>query len=157
MPNLTGSAEVIHNDTISTDATQQVALGTRARDVNANEYIYLLGTAALVGGTWVHYNLDTGTTEKMTAGAVRPVAISGTSITAGLYGWFQIFGKNTLAATDTVAALKQLYIDGTAGRADDLAVSGDAIVNAISLTADTSNVATVFIQYPYTLGTGISS
>ena len=65
------------------------------------------------------------------------------------YGWAQIYGPNTVAKTDTVAADKALYIDGTTGRADDADVAGDAIHGAFSMTADTSNVATVYLTYPF--------
>ena len=47
------------------------------------------------------------------------------------------------------AADKALYIDGTAGRADDADVSGDSIHGAFSMTADTTNVATVMLNYPF--------
>jgi hypothetical protein len=65
------------------------------------------------------------------------------------YSWFQVHGVNTIAKTDTVAADKPLYIDGTTGRADDAVVNGDLIYNAFSQTADTTNVCTVRIHYPF--------
>ena len=156
MANLTGSAEIFHGNTTSVDSSQQVALGTRARDVNSNEFIYLVGTASTTGGTWVTFNLQSSVTKILAANDVGPVAIAGTSIGAGQYGWYQIFGLNTIAKTDTVAALKPLFVDGTDGRADDAFVAVDRIVNAISLAADTSNVAPVFIQYPFVQGTSFN-
>ena len=148
MANLTGSPQVFHGNTTTTDATAQVSVGTRGFDNAGGEFIYLLGTASTTAGTWVTYNVSTPYTELLAANGIGAVAIAGTSITAGLYGWYQIFGKNTQAKTDTVAANAPLYIDGTNGRADDADVAGDTIYGAFSLTADTSNVATVFLMYP---------
>ena len=66
------------------------------------------------------------------------------------YGFAQIFGENTTASVDAVASAGlPLYIDGTAGRADaGTDVSGDFIIGAISTSAASSNVASVFLNYP---------
>lgn len=88
-------------------------------------------------------------TTLLVANAVGAIAIAMAAIdTTSKYGWFQIFGVNTIAKTDTIAADSALFIDGTAGRVDDLGVSGDLVIGAYSMTADTSNIATVFILYP---------
>lgn len=147
MAALTGWAGSFHADTSIVDDSAQVTVGTRALDASGNEYVYLLGVASTGAGSWVTFN-ESYATALLTANAVGPVAIAMAAIVAGKYGWYQRYGVNTVAKTDTVAADLQLYIDGTDGRADDADVAGDAIINAISMTADTSNVATVFIAYP---------
>lgn len=148
MATLTGAAQIFSGDTSVVDSAQQVQLGTRARDTAGNEFIYLKGVASTSAGSWVKYDENYATT-LLAADAVGPVAIAMAATVASTYGWYQIFGVNTVAKTDTVAADKALYIDGTAGRADDLGVAGDLIFGAQSQTADTSNVATVFLSYPY--------
>lgn len=117
-------------------------------DGGKTEYIYLKGVASVVAGDWVVFDEAFATT-RLVADEVGPVAIAMAAVVADKYGWFQIYGVNTIAKTDTVAADAALYIDGTTGRADDAAVTGDLIMGAFSMTADTSNVATVFLNYPY--------
>ena len=148
MANLTGGAQSFHGDTADIDTSALVAVGTRARDAAGNEYIYLKGVASVGAGSWVTFN-ESYATALLTANAVGPVAIAMAAIVANNWGWFQIYGVNTIAKTDTTSADLQLFIDGTDGRADDAVVSGDMIVGAQSQTADSSNVATVSIQYPH--------
>lgn len=130
------------------DSSKTDVLGQRRKDEVGNEYIYLAGAASTAAGKWVTFDESFATT-LLTANAVGPVAIAMSAVdSTSKYGWYQIYGVNTIASTDTVAADKQLYIDGTAGRADDANVAGDLILGAYSLTADTTNVATVHISYP---------
>ena len=131
------------------DTTKKFPLGHRAKDVNGNEYVYVKGVGSGASGSWVVFDEDYATT-LLTADEVGPVGIMMADLDATTdFGWAQVWGKNTIAKTDTVAADKALYIDGTAGRADDADVAGDSIHGAFSMTADTSNVATVFVAYPF--------
>ena len=130
------------------DTTQFAELGKRAWDAQGNEFVYLKGTASVSAGTWVTYD-ENYDIELMAANAVGPVAIAMAATTADTFGWYQIYGINTVARTDTIAAGASLYIDGTSGRADDVGVTGDLIVGALSMTADSSNVATVSLNYPH--------
>lgn len=130
------------------DAAAKVPVLTRFRSENGKEYIYLGGAANVDAGDWVSFD-EAGAVTLLAGNAVGCVGIAMAAIVANKFGWYQIYGVNTQAATDTVAADKQLYIDGTAGRADDANVAGDLIVGAFSVTADTSNVASVFLNYPY--------
>lgn len=148
MAYLTGVPQVADVNTSNVDTVAHHPLGTRMRDADGNEYIYLLGVASTAAGSWVSYD-EVYATTLLAANAVGRVAIAMAAIVASSYGWYQIYGKNTTAATDTVAADKALYIDGTAGRADDAGVAGDAIFGAWSRSADTSNVATVELNYPF--------
>ena len=132
----------------STSTVQHEVVGSRVFDNLGNQYIYLLGLAATAAGTWVTFN-ESYATALLTGDAIGPVAISMTANIGSQWGYYQISGINTIAVTDTIAADKQLYIDGTDGRADDADVAGDTIIGAISQTADTSNVATVWINHPF--------
>lgn len=160
MANLTGPAQAFVGDTSIVDTTQRERLGKRGWDEVGNEYVYLSGTGSVTAGSWVRYD-ENYQSDLLAANAVGPVAIAMAAVNASTsFGWFQVYGRNTIARTDTVAADKALFIDGTAGRADDLGVAGDGIVGASSMTADTSNVATVWINYPHVsddLGAGGSA
>lgn len=130
-------------------SAKRFRLGTRKNDVAGNEYIYLAGVTSNASGEWLVWDESFATT-RLTADEVGPVGVSMAAFDATTeYGWAQVYGKNTVAKTDTVAADKALYIDGTAGRADDADVAGDSIHGAFSMTADTSNVATVYLNYPF--------
>lgn len=157
MPNLTGYKQVFHGITSAVDTSAQVPVGSRAYDTSGGEWIYIRGTASTSNGTWVVYDLASDRTELLgRAGAFYgPVAILGTAVTATEFGWAQIHGVNRSASTDTIAARVQLYVDGTVGRVDDADAAGSAVVGAISLSADASNVATVFITYPFYGGAAI--
>lgn len=133
---------------VYTDLTKY-RLGQRVRDEKGKEYIFLKGASSTAAGVWATYDEAYATT-LLAANAVGPVGIAMAAIDANTkYGFYQIYGVNASASTDTVAADKALYIDGTAGRADDAVVTGDLIVGASSATADTSNVATVMLAYPF--------
>lgn len=125
-----------------------VTLGQRFEDKAGKVYVFCKGVASCAAGDWVKFDEAFALT-RLVADAVGPVGIAMGAIDATTKGgWVQVYGVNAIAKTDTVAADKQLYIDGTTGRADDLAVTGDIILGAMSQTADTSNVATVFLNYP---------
>lgn len=160
MANLTGPAQAFVGNTSAVDTSASEILGKRAWDETGNEFIYLQGASSTVAGDWIVYDESYATT-RLVANEVGPVAIAMAAIDATTkYGWYQIFGKNTIARTDTIAADKSLYVDGTAGRVDDLGVAGDIVIGAYSMTADTSNVATVYITYPHVsddLGGGVTS
>ncbi len=131
------------------DAEQKQRLGRRIRDAANKEYIYLKGVTSTAAGSWVSFD-ENHATALLAANAVGRVGIAMAAIDASTkYGWYQIYGVNTIASTDTVAADKALFIDGTSGRADDAVVTGDLIVGAKSEAADSSNVCTVSLNYPF--------
>src|SRR3990167_4663828 len=103
MAELSGSPQVFHANTDTVDTAAQIAVGTRAFDPNGNEYIYLKGVASVGQGNWVVFDEDKETT-LLIGDEVGPVAIAMAAIVASRWGWFQIFGKNTVAKTDTIAA-----------------------------------------------------
>lgn len=150
MAQLTGFPEVFHGATTDADSSQQVTLGTRAKDANGNEYVYLRGTASTVAGSWVIYDLNASTTTLAAANGVGPLAIAGTATTVNLYGWYQVYGKNTIAGNSgAVAASKALYLTSNSGYVDDADVAGDAIIGACSLAASSGSAFTAWLNYPF--------
>lgn len=145
---MTGPRQVSFQELSVRSTTLQDVLGARVQDSVGNEYVYLKGVASCAIGSWVSYDEAYATT-LLAANAVGPVGIAQSASVASEFGWFQIFGVNAAAKTDTIAADKALFIDGTAGRVDDAVVTGDLVVGAYSMTADTTNVATVHISFPH--------
>jgi len=125
--------------------------GTVAFDSDGNEYIFMQGVSGITSTTnWVSFDENFVTT-LLAANAVGRVAIAMAQIDATTkYGWFQIYGKNAIGGSDAIPTDKQMYIDATAGRVDDAAVTGDLIIGAISRSTDSStNIATFELNYPF--------
>lgn len=130
-------------------SAKRYRLGTRKGDPGNNVFIYLKGVASTAAGSWVTFDENFATT-LLAANAVGPVAVSMVAnIAATTFSWYQIYGTNTIATSDTTAADKALFIDGTAGRVDDAVVTGDLVVGACSTAADTTNVVPVWLNYPF--------
>lgn len=130
------------------DTVARFAFGTELK-LSSGTFVYVKGITNGAAGKWVTFNAATGVTALLAGDAQGSVGILMSALDANTkFGWAQIEGVNTIASTDAVAADKALYIDGTAGRADDAKVVGDLIVGAVSVTADTSNVATVYLSRP---------
>lgn len=151
MANLTGLPEVFHGSTTDADSSAQVAVGTRAKDVNGNEYVYLRGTASTVAGNWVVYDLNVtnSNTKLAVANDVGPLAVAGTATTLNLYGWYQVYGKASAGNSGSVATTKALYLTANAGYVDDADVAGDAIVGAYSMAGSSGSATTVWLNYPF--------
>ncbi len=130
------------------DAAAIVPVGTRRRS-GVNEFVYLQGVTGVDSThNWVTFDEDNVTT-LLAANAKGRVAVFMAAVDAtSKFGWAQIYGKCAVAASDTVSDNGTLYIDATAGRVDDAAVTGDLIVGAWARSADTSNVLTVELGYP---------
>lgn len=128
-------------------------LGAQYQDESGNIYTYCLGVASNTAGSFVVFDEAFATT-LLVADEVGPVGISMSAFVANEYGWVQVYGVNTAAKTDTVAADTSAFIDGTAGRVDDAGVAGDAVLGCLIMTADTTNVATVFLNHPYVTNSG---
>ena len=138
------------------DTTKRWALGTKFF-MGDKSYVYVQGVSSGAAGKWVTFT-PAGVTTLLAANASGEVGILMSALDATTdYGFAQIFGENTIASVDAVASAGlPLYIDGTAGRADaGTDVSGDFIIGAISTSAASSNVASVFLNYPMVINVAI--
>lgn len=146
---LSGAQLAFQGDTTQADSSLQTRLGSRAKDVNGGEHIYLRGTASVVAGSWVTFDSNYTTTLLADLGA--PVAVAGTAITTDQYGWFQIAGINSIArAGKAIGANAQLFYDNAnAGYVDDTDVATGFIVGAVSVAASSGSAVTVYLSYPY--------
>lgn len=132
-------------------AAKRFRLGTLKTGVDNGVYMYGAGVASNVAGAWcVFLDASTWVPTLLAADTAGPVGISMSANTSATnYSWYQVFGYNIIASSDTTAANKPLYCDGTAGRVDDATSAGDLVFGAFSTAADTSNVLPVFISFPY--------
>ena len=147
MAQLSGPRQIYNIDTLRVDTSQENPLGAVGYDINGWEWVYAQGTASVSQGVWVVLDENFSST-LLQANKVGPVAVAATAVVVGEYSWFQRTGV-VWANTDTISADSSLYIDGTAGRVDDLSVSGDLIIGAYSMTDAVSNKATCYISYPH--------
>ena len=143
----TGLKQIYSSDILTVGSVQLEKLGTHGWDESGFEYVYLSGTASIVADDWCVYDENFATT-RLVADEVGPVAVAATAIILNQYGWFLIKGV-VLGNSDAIGADSSLYIDGTAGRVDDLGVSGDLVIGAYSMTAAVNNKATCYITYPH--------
>lgn len=149
MAYLTGRTEAFTGDTSIVDDSAVTKLGTRAFDTAGNEYIYLLGVANTAAGSWVSFD-EAHVTALLVANAVGRVAVAMAAIVANKYGWYQIYGKNTIAKVLANFADNGLvFSTATAGSIDDAAVAGDLVVGAIGRSAVSSGAATMELNFPF--------
>lgn len=145
-------------DLTAVDTTARHDLGTRckAKDLGATlygdaEFIYCSGVASTARGSVVLIT-DTYGTSLIAARAIGAVGLALAAVDATTkFGWYQVLGKG-VALCDTVAANAACYIDGTAGRIDDAAVAGDAVVGMRTVTADDTSTCVVNMLTRPTVG-----
>jgi hypothetical protein len=140
---------------VGSDA-KRFPLGTKVF-LGDQSYVYVQGVSSGAAGKWVTFT-PAGVTTLLAANASGEVGLLMSALDATTdYGFAQIFGANSIASVDAVSAAGlPLYIDGTAGRADaGTDVSGDVILGAISTSAASSNVASVFLNYPMVINVAI--
>ena len=146
---LTGYTGVFGGQTTAVDTEKKHELGTRSFDVNGNEYIYLTGVASTGAGSWVTFD-ELHITALAEANAKGRIAIAMAATVASTYGWYQIYGKNTVALCATAVADNGiLYLTATAGRVDDTDVAGDLILGAIARAATAGDGATMTVELNY--------
>lgn len=123
----------------SVDTEAKVPVGTivTATDptYGAGEFIYLQGVASTAVGEWVTYNMDDGSTTRLAANAIGPVAVAMAATVASTYGWYQISGKAVGKALTGFADNGNVYATATAGSIDDAVVAGDRVKNAKGASA----------------------
>lgn len=126
------------------------ALMQRYEELGA-EYIFLKGVANTVAGMWVTYD-ELGVTTLLVADAFGPIAVAMSASDATTEGgWYQIFGAATGRMLTLAADNAALYATATAGVADDTAVAGDLIHNAVnrSLIGGATANGAVQLWYPF--------
>lgn len=142
---------IVVGDTDDVHDSELNALGTKAKDANGNEYIYLKGVASVIAGSWVAYdeNYETaGLDTDVAATLVGPLAVAQAAVVADKYGWFMIAGSCSAGAA-TVADGGKVFPTATVFICDDTGTAGQQVVGAVWRSADSSSLATVQLSYPF--------
>jgi len=133
-----------------TSTTQKQILGQIVRakhpDYGVGEFIYLVGVASTVAGSWVTYKPRDFTTALAAGNAIGPVAIAMSANVASQWGWYLIHGAYPSAKSGDVNSNGNLYTTATAGEVDDAIVTGDRIWGAKATAADNSTHGTVAVE-----------
>lgn len=137
-----------HADTTTIDASKEFPLGTKAWDINGNEYIYLQGVASTAANDCVTFD-ESHVTTRSTANAQGRVAVAMAAVVASSYGWYQIYGNATCAVAASFADNGSVYLTSTAATLDDADVAGDAVVGMVGRSAIASGTATMEMNYPW--------
>lgn len=134
--------------TVDTSPTWTV--GTRGRDANGNEYIYLLGVASTVANDFVTFNSATFATTRLVGTAVGPVAVAMAATVASRYGWYLVYGNGT-GNNGNVVSAGALYASSVTAACDDLAVSGDRLYGAFATGTQsvTGGGVAIMLDYPF--------
>lgn len=148
---LTGGTQIFAGDTTVVDSIQQFPLGTKAFDVDGNEYIYMKGIASTAVGSWVTYD-ELYVTALLAADAKGAVAVAMAAITAATkWGWYCICGTVHALISVNSAVDSPIGFETTAGYAGDGRAAGDMIYGALQREAITSvaGLADVQIYHPF--------
>ena len=152
MAELTSRTQIFSGNTSVVDTVLNHPLGTRANDVDGNEYVYLQGVVSTVAGSWVAFD-EAHLTTLTVANAKGRIGVAMAAIVASRYGWYQIYGKNTIAlGSAAIADNAKLWVTSTAGQVDDTDVAVDLIDGAICRsTLAAAGAFTVELNYPICL------
>lgn len=135
------------------DSAKKMRLGTRRRDYDGNEYVYLKGVTSCAAGSWVSIAAS-WTAVLAVADTQGMLAIARAAVDAATkYGWFGIWGVHAglcLASFDGTNGAGT-WLTSTAGSVDDADVAGDAVSHAIGLTDrdTTTGMSSFSIAYPF--------
>lgn len=142
---LTGTPVGYHGDTSVVDTSAKVPLGTRAYDKNGNEYIYLLGVASTLQGSWVTFD-EAWATALLAANAKGPVAVAMAATVASTYGWYLRDGSGSALLAASCADNASLGRETADGYAGDGRAAGDEIIGAISRGSTSGAAALTAVQ-----------
>lgn len=132
----------------SIDSTQLYPIGSRQRDEQGNEYIYLKGVASTVAGSFVTFD-EVGVTALLAANAIGEVAIAQAATIANTYGWYMVYGSCQGKVSAAFADNGNVYATATPGEADDAVVAGDRVKCCTGRSAISGGLALMQIAYPY--------
>ncbi len=112
-------------------------------------FVYVQGVTSGAAGKHVTFT-SAGVTTLSTANAKGPIGILMAALTTtSMYGFAQVFGINAAADCTALTAGAAAYLTVTGGRLDVTDVAGDFVRNYTVLVTGSSNVATVFLNYPF--------
>jgi hypothetical protein len=171
MAELSGQGPILHTGATSVVDTSAVSkLGSRALDVDGNEYVYVDFQESCIRGEWVSFNHSYEATQLTAASKGWVGVVDGTVSASDRFGWVMVRGVHTAAwATSGATTADPVVIAATTdighvatGTSADVSVLvfGAHVATApdtcASTALGTSAVAapcTVTLNYPYVTGT----
>lgn len=175
MAELSGQGPILHSGATSViDTAAACKLGTRARDVDGNEYVYVDFQESCIRGEWVSFGA-TFLAFQLTATSVGWVGVvDGTVSASDRFGWVLVYGVHTAAwatsgsssgAPVVIAATTDLgHIATDASSAQTIKVYGVLVATSPDTCASTAlstsalaAPATVILNYPFVDQTQIST
>lgn len=130
------------------DTEAKYGVGEVVADELGNQYIYGIGVASCVAGSWVSLD-EAAQASLLAANAKGRVGVAMGAIVASRWGFFQVYGKSTTALALTgFADNADCYATATAGSVDDAVVAGDRVKGAIGRSAVSGGVITVELNFP---------
>ena len=148
--------DIIGANLYQVDTKPLFPLGTivRAQDASlgSGHFVYLKGVASCVEGSFITYKAKDRTAVLLAANAIGAAGIAMAAVDAATkFGWFQIEGKAVGKVAAGFADNGLVYATATAGTADDAAVAGDRVKNALGASAiDTPVTGQAYIDlYPF--------
>jgi hypothetical protein len=132
------------------DTAKRWALGTYFF-LGDKTYVYVQGVTSGAAGKHVTFT-SAGVTTLTVADANGNIGILMSALDATTkYGFIQVFGISTTADVTALTAGAAAYLTATGGRLDETDVAGDQVHNYVGIVTGASNVATVFLNYPYVI------
>jgi hypothetical protein len=133
-------------------SVRKFRLGTRTKDIQGNEYIYLKGVASTVAGDWVVYD-EAFATIRMVTTSIGPVGIAKAATEANKFGWYLIKGSGSGSALTAYADNAHVNATATDGSVDDNSLTAAEIqvfgAWGRSAVNETTLKATFQVNYPY--------
>lgn len=124
-------------------------LGAVTGKTGPKAYVYVKSTAGVAAGQVVSVDAAFDASALTTAspkGATVGVAVG--TISAGGYGWVQIYGAATCAVIGGIVAGSGVTASATAGSLDALTAAGSIPVIGVHLSAVNGTVGTVALSWP---------
>jgi hypothetical protein len=175
MAELSGQGPIVHSGATTVIDTSAVCkLGTRGKDTDGNEYVYVDFQESCIAGEWVAFG-STFAASQLTATSVGWVGVVvGTVSASDRFGWVQVYGVHSAAwatsgsssgAPVIIAATTDLgHIATDATSAQTIKVWGVLVASAPDTCASTAlgtsalaAPATVILNYPFVDQTQIST
>jgi hypothetical protein len=167
MAELAGQGPVAnHGATSVVDTSAYNKLGTRATDVDGNEYVYVDFQESMLPGEWAVFNGSTFAASQTAATSLGFVGVVIATVSASdRYGWVQVRGYHAAAAISSGSSVGPLAVHSTdigslvsAAATGLVGVFGVSIVSAPDTCASTAlalvnaGVAPVYLNYPFISG-----
>jgi hypothetical protein len=151
-----GDIHTVQRNPLGIKVSGQDALGLYG------EWIYAVGVASTVQGSWVNFDVTTSTpsTELLDTDAagtvVGRIGVASAAIVASNYGWYQVYGQVSALSLTAATDAKNAFATSTAGSVDDANAGAETTVfGAFYVTAvDTpvSGQAYFVLNHPFMIG-----